>query len=69
VDSDIGEETMGGNSEEEYPSGGRGTHNPRAPEYKIGARIVYLNQGRNEIRLGSVMAVHQDGYGGPHFIL
>jgi hypothetical protein len=47
VDSDSGEETMGYDSEEERSSGGRGTHNQRAPEYKIGARVVYLSQGGN----------------------
>jgi hypothetical protein len=44
VDSDSGEETMGDDLEEEGSSGGGGTHSPRAPEHKIGARVVYLSQ-------------------------
>jgi hypothetical protein len=44
VESDNGEETMVEDLEEEGSSGGRGTHNPRAPAYKSGARVVYLSQ-------------------------
>jgi hypothetical protein len=44
VDSDSGEETMGDDLEEEGPSGGRGTNNPKTPEYKTGAHIVYTRK-------------------------
>jgi hypothetical protein len=64
VHSDSGEETLGEESEEEGSSGGRETHIPRAPDCKIGDRVVYLSQGGNGMRICSVMAMHQDVEGG-----
>jgi hypothetical protein len=46
---------------------GRGTNNPAAPEFKAGARIVYLGQEGDDMILGYVVAVHGDGKGGPPF--
>jgi hypothetical protein len=65
--SDSGEETVGADSEDEDSFSGRGTHNPAAPEFKAGARIVYLGQEGYEMLLGYVVAVHGDGKGGPPF--
>jgi hypothetical protein len=42
--SDSGEETVGDDSEDEKLFSGRATHNPAAPEFKAGARIVYFGQ-------------------------
>jgi hypothetical protein len=42
--SDSGKETVGDDSEDEESFSGRGTHNPAAPEFKSGARIVHLGQ-------------------------
>jgi hypothetical protein len=66
-DSDNGEDTMEDDLEEESSSGGRWTHNPRTPDYKIGAQLAYISQGGNYMHLGSVISVHQDGEGGPPF--
>jgi hypothetical protein len=63
VDADSREDTMGDDLEEEGSSGGRGTCNPRAPENKTGAHIVYLSQGSDEMHLGSVVVFHHDGGG------
>jgi hypothetical protein len=65
--SDSGEDTVGEDSEDEESFSGKGTHNPAAPEFKAGARVVYLGQEGNEMRLGYVVAVHGDGKGGPPF--
>jgi hypothetical protein len=65
--SDIVEETLGEDSEDEESFAGRGTHNPSAPELKAGARIVYIDQEGDEILLGYVVTVHGDGKGGPPF--
>jgi hypothetical protein len=65
--SDSGEETVGEDSEDEESFAGRGTHNPTAPEFKAGARIVYIGQEGDDMRLGYVVAVHVDGKGGPPF--
>jgi hypothetical protein len=65
--SDSGEETVGNNSEDEESFSGRATRNPTAPEFKAGARIVYLGQEGDEIILGCVVSVHGDGKGGPTF--
>jgi hypothetical protein len=37
---------------------GRGTHRPAAPEFKAGARIVYLGQEGDEMIRGYVVTVH-----------
>jgi hypothetical protein len=58
---------VGDNSEDEESFYGIGTHNPAAPEFKDGARIVYIGQEGDEIILGYVVAVHGDGKGGPPF--
>jgi hypothetical protein len=63
--SDSGEDTVGEDSDDEESFSGKGTHNPAAREFKAGARIVYLGQEGDEIRLGYVVAVHGDGKGGP----
>jgi hypothetical protein len=65
--SDSGEETVGGDSEDEESFSGRGTHNPAAPEFKAGARIVYFGQEGDEMILSYVVKVHGDGKGGPTF--
>jgi hypothetical protein len=65
--SDSGEETVGGNSEDEESFSGRGTHNPTAPEFKSRARIVYLGQDGDEMILGYVVTVHGDGKVCPPF--
>jgi hypothetical protein len=62
-----GEETVGEYSEDEESFAGRGTHNPAAPEFKAGARIVYIGQEGDYMLLGYVVAVHVDGKGGPPF--
>jgi hypothetical protein len=53
-DSDSGEETLGEDSEDEESFAGRGTHNPAAPAFKAGARIVYLGQEGDEMLLGQL---------------
>jgi hypothetical protein len=65
--SESGEETVGEDSEDEESFSGKGTHNPAAPEFKAGARVVYLGQEGGEMRLGYAVAVHGDGKGGPLF--
>jgi hypothetical protein len=65
--SESGEETVGDDSEDDESFSGRGTHNPAAPEFKAGARTVYLGQEGDEMILGYVVAVHGDGKGGPPF--
>jgi hypothetical protein len=60
---DSGEDTVGEDSDDEESFSGKGTHNPAAPEFKDGARIVYLGQEGDEMRLGYVVAVHGDGKG------
>jgi hypothetical protein len=65
--SDSGEYTVGEDSEDEESFSRRGTHNPVAPELKPGARLVYLGQEGDEMRVGYVVAVHGDGKGCPHF--
>jgi hypothetical protein len=65
--SNSGEETVGDESEDEESFSGRGTHNPADPEFKAGARIVYLGQEGDEIILGYVVAVHGYGKVGPPF--
>jgi hypothetical protein len=65
--SDSGEDTVGEDSEDEESFSGKGTHNPAVPEFKAGARLVYLGQEGDEMRLGYVVAVHGYGKGGPPF--
>jgi hypothetical protein len=65
--SDSGEATVRGDSEDEESFSGRGTHNPAAPEFKAGARIVYIGQEGDEIILGYLVTVHGDGKGCPPF--
>jgi hypothetical protein len=65
--SDSGEDTVSEDSEDGESFAGRGTHNPADPEFKAGARIVYLGQEGDEMLLGYVVAVHGDGKGGPPF--
>jgi hypothetical protein len=65
--SDSDEGTVGEDSEDEESFAGKGTHNPAAPEFKTGARIVYLGQEGDDMRLGYVVAVHGYGKGGPPF--
>jgi hypothetical protein len=67
--SDSGEDTMGADSEGEESFSGRGTHNTVASEFKAGARVVYLGQGGDEMRLGYGVAVHGDGEGGAPFYI
>jgi hypothetical protein len=50
--SESGEETVGDDSEDEESFSGRGTYNPAAPEFKSGARIVYLGQEGDKMILG-----------------
>jgi hypothetical protein len=56
--SDSGEDTVGEDSEDEDSFSGKGTHNHVAPEFKAGARVVYLGQEGDEMCLGYVVAVH-----------
>jgi hypothetical protein len=66
--SDSGEDTVGANSEDEESFSGRGTHNPVVPEFKAGARVVYLGQGGDEMRLGYVVTFRGDREGvGPFY--
>jgi hypothetical protein len=65
--SDSGEETLCDNSDDEESFSGRGTHNPAAPEFKAGDRIVYLGQEGDEMILRYVVAVHGDMKGGRPF--
>jgi hypothetical protein len=58
---------VGGDEEDEESFSGRGTHNPAAPEFKAGSRIVYLGQEGDEMILGYVVAVHGDRKGYPPF--
>jgi hypothetical protein len=46
---------------------GRGTHNPAAPEFKAGARIIYLGHEGDEMILGYIVTVHGYGKGFPPF--
>jgi hypothetical protein len=62
---DSGEDTVGEDSEDEESFYGRVTHNPVAPEFKAGARVVYIGQEGDEMRLGYVVTVHGDWKGGP----
>jgi hypothetical protein len=65
--SDSGEDTVVEDWEDEESFSGKGTHNPAAPEFKAGARVVYLGQEVNEMRLGYAVAVYGYGKGGPPF--
>jgi hypothetical protein len=65
--SDSGEDTVGEDSEDEESFSGRGTYNPVAPEFKAGARAVYIGQECDEMRLVYVVAVHGDRKGRPPF--
>jgi hypothetical protein len=38
-----------------------------APEFRAGARVVYIGQEGDEMSLGYVVSVHGDGKGGPPF--
>jgi hypothetical protein len=62
--SDNGEDTVGADSEDNVSFSGRGTHNPVAPDIKAGARVVYLGQGGDDMRLGYVVTVQGDREGG-----
>jgi hypothetical protein len=64
---DSGEDTVGEDSEDEESFSGRGTHNPVAPEFKAGARVVHLGKEGDGMRLGYWDAVHRDRKGGPPF--
>jgi hypothetical protein len=55
--SDSGDDTMGGESEDVGHFNGKGTHNPGAPEFKAEARVVYIGQGGDEMRLGNAVEV------------
>jgi hypothetical protein len=63
--SDSGEETVGDDSEDDGSFSGRGNHDPAAPEFKDGARIVYLGQEGDKVIIGYVLMVHRDGKGCP----
>jgi hypothetical protein len=65
--SGSGGDTLGEDSDDEYSFSGKGTHNPAAPEYKAGDRIVYLGKEGDDMHLGYVLAVHGDVKGGPPF--
>jgi hypothetical protein len=65
--SDSGVETVGGDSEDEESFSGRGINNPAAPEFKAGARVVYIGKERGEMIIGYVVTVHGDGNGCPPF--
>jgi hypothetical protein len=65
--SDSGEGTVGEDSEDEESFSGKGTHNPVAPEFKAGARVVYLGQEGGEMPLGYIVTVHGDGKGDTPF--
>jgi hypothetical protein len=58
--SDSGEDTMGGDSDDEGSFKRKWTHNPGAPEFKTGARIFYLCQGGDDMHVGYVVEVHVD---------
>jgi hypothetical protein len=62
--SDSGEDTLGGDLEDEVYFSGKGTHNPGASEFKAGARVVYVDQGSDEMHLGYGVAVNVYGEGG-----
>jgi hypothetical protein len=42
--SESGVYTMGEDSDDDESFSGKGTHNPAAPEFKAGTRIVYFGQ-------------------------
>jgi hypothetical protein len=58
---------VGEDEDDEESFSVKGTNNPAAPEFKSGARIVYLGQEGDEMRLWYVVAVHGYGKGGPPF--
>jgi hypothetical protein len=60
---------VGEDSEDNDLFSGRGTHSPAAPEFKAGARTVYLGQEGDEMLLVHVIALNGDGdgKGGPPF--
>jgi hypothetical protein len=58
--SDSGEDTVGADLKDDVSFSGRGTHNSVAPQFKYGARVVYLGQGGDEMRLGYVVTAHGD---------
>jgi hypothetical protein len=59
--SDIGEDTVGGDSEDEVYFQEKGTHNPGAPEFKSGARVVNLGWGGDDRCMGHFAELHMDG--------
>jgi hypothetical protein len=65
--SDSGGSTVGEDLDDEESYSGKGTHNPAAPEFKAGAKSVYLGQEGDEMRLSYGVEVHGDGTGGPPF--
>jgi hypothetical protein len=42
--SDSGEYTVGEDSDDDESFSGKGTHNPAAPDFKAGTRVIYLGQ-------------------------
>jgi hypothetical protein len=54
---------MGDDLEEQ----GSSDSQPDSSEYKRGAHIMYVSKGGNEMHIGSIMTVHQDGKGGLPF--
>jgi hypothetical protein len=65
--SDSGEETVGDDIADDESFSGRSTHNLESPEFKSGARILYLGQEGDEIIMGYVVISNGDGKGGPPF--
>jgi hypothetical protein len=55
---------VGADYEDDVSFSGRGTHNPVAPDFKAGSRVVYLGQGGDEIHFGYVVTFHGDIEGG-----
>jgi hypothetical protein len=61
---DSGSDNVGGDSEDEVYFKGNGNHSSARPDFKAGARVMYLGQGGDETHLGYVSEVHVDGGGG-----
>jgi hypothetical protein len=59
-----GEDTAGADLEDYVSFSGRVTHNPVAPEFKSGSRVVYLGKWVDYMRLGYVATVNGDIEGG-----
>jgi hypothetical protein len=65
--SDNVEDTVGGDSNYEGSFTGKGTDNPGDLEFIARARIVFLAQNGDKMRLVYVVEVHVDGGGGSRY--